>query len=115
MGEIDSLIGVAEDRAVHAMIGMDRARLRTPIPVVAIKPSVPDDDVMASAALSPNLGELRGQGMGLSMYCGSAGGHLCLLDLDDLIEVYGTHYNFTTQTRLASKLVCKRCQTVGEG
>jgi hypothetical protein len=35
------------------------------------------------------------------------------LDLDALIENYGTHYDFITERRLASKLVCKRCQNVG--
>lgn len=114
MGEIDSLIGIAEDRAVHAIGHLDRAGLRTPTPVVATKPAMPDNDIVVSEALPPKLGELREQGMGLSMHCGNARcGHLRSLDLDGLIDVYGTHYDFTTQTRLASKLVCKRCHTVG--
>lgn len=113
MEEIDSLIGVAEEKAVHAIGDIDRAEFRRPILVAVANPTMPED-ILVPVALPTRLGELREQGMGLSAYCGSARcGHLRSLDLDGLIELYGTHYDFTTERRLASKLVCKRCQNVG--
>ena len=113
MEEIDSLIGVAEDKAVHAIGNIDRAEIRKPV-LVAVAHPVEPAGIVLQMALPKNLGELREQGMGLSAYCGNARcGHLRSLDLDVLIEVYGTHYDFNTERRLASKLVCKRCQNVG--
>lgn len=113
MEEIDSLIGVAEDKAVHAIGDIDRAAFRKPILVVVANPAMPEA-IVFPVALTTKLGELREQGMGLSVYCGNPRcGHLRSLDLDALIEIYGTHYDFITERRLASKLVCKRCQNVG--
>ncbi|AZO44423.1 MULTISPECIES: hypothetical protein [Mesorhizobium] len=113
MEEIDSLIGVAEQKAVHAIGDIDRAEFRKPILVVVANPAM-SEDILIPVALPTRLGELREQGMGLSAYCGNARcGHLRSLDLDGLIEIYGTHYDFITEKRLASKLVCKRCQNVG--
>ena len=113
MGEIDTLIGVAEDKAAHAIGDIDRAKLRQPILVAVANPPV-SEDILVAVALPAKLSELRDQGMGLSVYCGNARcGHLRSLDLDDLIELYGTDYNFMSERRLASKLVCKRCRTVG--
>lgn len=113
MEEIDSLIGVAQDKAVQAIGAIDRAAVRRPILVVVANPADPAAIVL-SIAQPAKLGELRDQGMGLSVYCGNPRcGHLRSLDLDDLIETYGTHYDFITEKRLASKLVCKRCQHVG--
>ncbi|QND68421.1 hypothetical protein HB777_33700 [Mesorhizobium loti] len=104
MEEIDSLIGVAQDKAVQAIGVIDRAAVH-PADTAAI---------VLPIAQHANLGELRDQGMGLSVYCGNPRcGHLRPLDLDGLIETYGTHYDFITEKRLASKLVCKRCQNVG--
>jgi hypothetical protein len=113
MEEIDSLIGVAQDKAVKAIGAIDRAAVRKPILVVVANPADPAAIVLPIAQ-SANLGELRDQGMGLSAYCGNPRcGHLRPLDLDGLIETYGTHYDFITEKRLASKLVCRRCQNVG--
>ena len=113
MGEIDSLIGVAEDKAVHAIGNIDRAEFRKPILEAVANPAMPEA-IVFPVALPTKLGELREQGMGLSAYCGNARcGHLRSLDLDSLIEIYGTHYDFISERRLASKLVCKRCQNVG--
>ena len=113
MEEIDSLIGVAQDKAVQAIGAIDRAEVRRPILVVVANPADPAAIVL-SIAQPAKLGELRDQGMGLSVYCGNPRcGHLRSLDLDGLIETYGTHYDFITEKRLASKLVCKRCQYVG--
>jgi hypothetical protein len=113
MGEIDSLIGVAQDKAVQAIGAIDQAEFRRPILVVVANPADPAAIVLPIAQ-SAKLGELRDQGMGLSVYCGNPRcGHLRSLDLDGLIETYGTHYDFITEKRLASKLVCKRCQHVG--
>jgi hypothetical protein len=113
MDEIDSLIGVAEDKAVHAIGDIDRAAFRKPILVVVANPAMPEA-IVFPVALTTKLGELREQGMGLSVYCGNPRcGHLRSLDLDARIEIYGTHYDFITERRLASKLVCKRCQNVG--
>jgi hypothetical protein len=113
MEEIDTLIGVAEDKAAHAIGDIDRAKLREPALVAIASPAVPED-MPGHVALPARLSELRDQGMGLSVYCGNARcGHLRSLDLDDLIVTYGTHYNFMSERRLASKLVCKRCRTIG--
>jgi hypothetical protein len=113
MGEIDSLIGVAEDKAVHAIGNIDRAEFRKPI-LAAVANSAMPEDIIVPVAVPAKLGELREQGMGLSVYCGNTRcGHLRSLDLDGLIETYGTHYDFNTERRLASKLVCKRCQNAG--
>jgi hypothetical protein len=113
MEEIDSLIGVAEDKAVHAIGTIDRTEIRKPVLAVVAHPAEPAGIVLLIAG-PKNLGELRDQGMGLSAYCGNPRcGHLRSLDLDGLIETYGTHYDFNTERRLASKLVCKRCQNVG--
>lgn len=113
MEEIDSLIGVAEGKAVHAIGAIDRAGFRRPV-LVAVASSAMAEDIVVPVALPAKLGELHEQGMGLSVYCGNARcGHLRSLDLDGLIEVYGTHYDFITERRLASKLACKRCQKVG--
>ena len=113
MKEIESLIGVAEDKAVHAIGFIDRAEIRRPVLVAVADPAEPAAIVLP--LVQPmKLGELRDQGMGLSAYCGNPRcGHLRSLDLDGLIEIYGTHYDFITERRLASKLVCKRCQNVG--
>lgn len=113
MEEIDTLIGVAEDKAVHAIGTIDRTEIRKPVLAVVAHPAEPAGIVLLIAG-PKNLGELRDQGMGLSAYCGNPRcGHLRSLDLDGLIETYGTHYDFNTERRLASKLVCKRCQNVG--
>ncbi len=113
MEEIDSLIGVAQDKAVEAIGAIDRTEFRRPILVVVANPADPAAIVLPIAQPA-KLGELRDQGMGLSVYCGNPRcGHLRSLDLDGLIETYGTHYDFITEKRLASKLVCKRCQNVG--
>ena len=113
MEEIDSLIGVAEDKAVHAIGNIDRAEIREPV-LVAVAHPVEPAAIVLPIAQPKNLGELREQGMGLSVYCGNTRcGHLRSLDLDGLIDIYGTHYDFNTERRLTSKLVCKRCQNVG--
>jgi hypothetical protein len=113
MEGIDSLIGVAVDKAVQAINAIDRAEIRRPLLVAVANPAEPAAIVLP-VALPTKLGELRDQGMGLSAYCGNPRcGHLRSLDLDGLIEIYGTHYDFITERRLASKLVCKRCQSVG--
>ncbi|WP_155256368.1 hypothetical protein [Mesorhizobium loti] len=113
MGEIDTLMGVAEDKAVHAIGNIDRAEFRKPVLAAVANPAMPQDIIVPVAAPA-KLGELREQGMGLSVYCGNTRcGHLRSLDLDGLIEIYGTHYDFNTERRLASKLVCKRCQNAG--
>jgi hypothetical protein len=113
MEEIDTLIGVAEDRAVHAIGAIDRAEIRKPVLVAVANPAEPAG-IILPIAQPRKLGELRQQGMGLSVYCGNPRcGHLRSLDLDGLVETYGTHYDFLTERRLASKLVCKRCQNVG--
>ena len=113
MEEIDSLIGVAEGKAVHAIGNIDRAEIRKPV-LVAVAHPVEPAGIVLPMAQPTNLGELREEGMGLSAYCGNPRcGHLRSLDLDGLIETYGTHYDFNTERRLASKLVCKRCQHVG--
>ena len=113
MEEIDSLIGVAQGKAIQAIGAIDRAEFRRPILVVVANPADPAAIVLPIAQPA-KLGELRDQGMGLSVYCGNPRcGHLRSLDLDGLIETYGTHYDFITEKRLASKLVCKRCQNVG--
>ncbi|WP_156389036.1 hypothetical protein [Mesorhizobium sp. Root695] len=114
MEEIDSLIGVAEEKAVHAIGDIDRAEFRKPI-LVEASLAMPED-ILVPAVLPTKLAELREQGMGLSVYCGNGRcGHLRSLDLDGLIEIYGTHYDFITERRLASKLVCKRCQMLEGG
>ncbi|MBT1157269.1 hypothetical protein J1C56_16865 [Aminobacter anthyllidis] len=113
MDEINSLIRIAEERAVSAIGDIDRAQLRKPVFVAVASPPMPED-IFVPIAQRMKLGEIREQGMGLSAYCGNARcGHLRSLDLDGLIKVYGTHYDFVTERRLASKLVCKRCQNVG--
>jgi hypothetical protein len=113
MDGIDSLIGVAEDKAVHAISALDRAEFRRPILVAVADPAEPAG-IVVPIALPTKLAELRELGMGLSVYCGNANcGHLRSLDLDGLIETYGTHYDFIPGRRLASKLICKRCQHVG--
>ncbi|SDA55044.1 hypothetical protein [Mesorhizobium qingshengii] len=113
MEGIDSLIGVAEDKAVQAINAIDRAEIRRPVLVAVANPAAPAAIVLPIAQ-PKKLGELRDQGMGLSVYCGNPRcGHLRALELDGLIEIYGTHYDFITERRLASKLVCKRCQNAG--
>ena len=113
MEEIDSLIGVAQGKAAQAIGAIDQAEFRRPILVVVANPTDPAAIVLPIAQAA-KLGELRDQGMGLSVYCGNPRcGHLRSLDLDALIETYGTHYDVITEKRLASKLVCKRCQNVG--
>jgi hypothetical protein len=113
MEGIHSLIAVAEDEAVHAISAIDRAEIRKPV-LVAIANSVEPSDIVVPLVQPTRLGELRKLGMGLSAYCGNARcGHLRTLDLDELIETYGTHYDFVLGRRLTSKLVCKRCRHVG--
>ena len=113
MGEIDTLMGAAEDKAVHAIGNIDRAEFRKPVLAAVANSAIPEAIIVPVVAPT-KLGELREQGMGLSVYCGNARcGHLRSLDLDGLIEIYGTHYDFNTERRLVSKLVCKRCQNVG--
>ena len=110
MERIDSLIGVAEDEAVHAINAIDRVEVAKP---VRVEPESQADPIPAMP-LPRTLVELRGAGMALNAYCGNARcGHLSSLNLDDLIELYGTHYDFGTERRLASKLTCKRCQQTG--
>lgn len=117
MGEIDSLMGVAEDKAVHAISNIDRAEFRKPILAAVANSAISEaisEAIVVPVVVPTKLGELREQGMGLSVYCGNTlCGHLRSLDLDGLIEIYGTHYDFNTERRLVSKLVCKRCQNVG--
>lgn len=113
MEEIDTLIGLAQDRATQAIGEIDRAQLRTPILAVAAGSALPAGVVVASA-LPTRLGELSEQGMGLSIFCANANcGHLRSLDMEELVATYGTHYDFTREKRLASKLICKRCRAVG--
>ena len=113
MESIDTHIGFAEDEAVQAISAIDRAEFRPPI-LVAVANPVVSAAIVVPTALPTKLGELRDLGLGLSAYCGNPRcGHLRSLDLDALIETYGTHYDFISERRLASKLVCKRCQHVG--
>lgn len=113
MEEIDTLIGVAQDRVTQAIGEIDRAQLRKPVLTVRGNSALPAGAVVASA-LPTRLGELSEQGMGLSIYCANAScGHLRSLDLQELVGTYGTDYDFTAEKRLVSKLVCKRCHAVG--
>lgn len=113
MESIDTHIGFAEDEAVQAISAIDRAEFRRPILVSVANPVQPAA-IVVPTALPTKLAELRELGLGLSAYCGNPRcGHLRSLDLDPLIETYGTHYDFICERRLASKLACKRCQHVG--
>ena len=65
-------------------------------------------------ASNSTLADLKGIGSRLIGHCGNPNcGHGKELDLDELIETYGTHYSLISDRRIASALRCGRCQHKG--
>jgi hypothetical protein len=64
--------------------------------------------------MASTLAELKAHGMGLVASCGGPKcGHAWPLDLDVLIEIYGTDYTYNNERRIAFKLRCTRCKHLG--
>ncbi|UVK37799.1 hypothetical protein LHFGNBLO_004890 [Mesorhizobium sp. AR10] len=70
--------------------------------------------IVLPTAIEPTLADLKADGQGLMAYCGAPScGQAWSLDIDVLIELYGTHYGYRNDRRISSKVRCPRCQRVG--
>ncbi len=77
-------------------------------------PELPIARSLTLMASISTLADLKADGTRLIGHCGGPNcGHARQLDLDVLIEIYGTHYSIINERRIAKALLCGRCKHKG--